>query len=104
MNSEYFRHLIADAQRVEVRIKTVDRWRSKSYTDPDALQRAVERLDAAGSTAYTTLNRPYPDLPVTHAYRDRDIRSIVRLPFDFDPIRPKGKNSSASELLSLIHI
>lgn len=45
---------------------------------------------------YVTLNRPRPD--AVGPFRDADIERIVRLPFDFDPERPKGTNSTAEEL------
>src|SRR4051794_31762986 len=94
---EYLRMAFRDAGIVELR--TLGRGtgsagvRSGLFNDVDMLMDKVDAVDQ--SDIYITLNRPKAR-PVENklevdgriALRDADIERIVRIPFDFDPIRP----------------
>ncbi len=71
------------------------------YDDYDALVSAVyERMESRGGL-YITLNKT--DLPAVNmmgrtGVKNKDITRILRIPFDFDPIRPSDTASSEEQL------
>lgn len=98
---QYLAHALRDAGRVELRALRDGRGRSGIFDAVAPLADAIDAL-AASDTVYTTLNAPRL-VPATNAMTGRpltddDIGYIVRLPFDFDPTRPKASNSSDAEL------
>ena len=65
------------------------------FDDPAALDAALDELSVLPVDCYYSLNRPRNLTPTnalsnTGYLKDSDIAHIVRLPFDFDPVRPKG--------------
>ncbi len=97
----YIQQALADAGIIELRIHTGgERWISGLFDSASALNAAVEKH--AANNIYATLNRPR-SMPVTNAMGtkalcDEDIECVVRLPFDFDPARPRGEPSTDAEL------
>src|SRR5262245_31352990 len=76
--------------------------RSGLFDNIDLLLAEADTVDQ--SDVYMTLNRPKPQLVENKlgidgrtSLHDADIDRIVRIPFDFDPVRPRGENSSDSE-------
>lgn len=101
---DYIDHVLRDARIVEIRHQIGDRWFSGVFDDPFALRQTIRDVTAVGAVGnvYTTLNAP-GDVPVTNdmtgkALRDEQFATIVRLPFDFDPVRPKDVPSTEAEL------
>jgi hypothetical protein len=77
------------------------------YDDQDAFLRDARQYWKQGHV-YSTLNAPKPRavsnrLGCGKALKDEDIGWITRIPFDFDPIRPIGVNSSDAELEQAYH-
>jgi hypothetical protein len=94
--ADYLALAMRDAGRIELRHQDSDRWRSLGlFDDLFALRQAVDRLAASGKV-YTSLNAPSPNCSATKALCDADIASVVRLPFDFDPVRQNGIKESPS--------
>jgi hypothetical protein len=99
----YLQHLFRDSRCVELRHHHAGRWESGLYDDQGAFERDVAARAGIGNL-YTSLNRPDPSrVRVTNGFRSRplenaDIAVITRLPFDFDPVRPPGSNSTDAEL------
>lgn len=102
----YLERGIKETGYVEVRAKTLtSRWVSGLFADPWLANRAIEKRDDF-SDIYCTLNRPRPRRVANRweegdehfALTDNDMERIVRIPFDFDPIRPTGLNSTGAEL------
>jgi hypothetical protein len=101
MKRDYLSHAFADAGCLELRHLDGHRITSGVFTERDAFSAAVRGLADRGNV-YCTLNRP-GDLVASNrlggkALRDEDIRSYVRIPFDFDTERPKGCSSTDDEL------
>ena len=101
MQRSYLEHAMRDAARIEVRHHDGTHWWSGVFDNPHYLWSCVASLNDAGNT-YTTINAPKL-MAVTNdmtgpALRDADIGHLVRLPFDFDPVRGKGQPSNAEEL------
>src|SRR5438552_14057951 len=101
MARDYVTHALADARIIELRHHAGDRWVSGLFDDPVALWQALQAAGEIGN-CYTSLNAP-GDVTVTNAMtsralRDDDILAIVRLPLDFDPVRPIGVPSTDAEL------
>jgi hypothetical protein len=102
----YLTNLIRDAGVIELRAHlSSGQWCSGLYKDPHAALRQAQALGEAGANVYTTLNRPLPavsyrarDAMRSHALKDADIAHRVRLPLDFDPVRPVDAASTANEL------
>jgi hypothetical protein len=102
----YLTNLLRDAGVIELRGHLRNgQWCSGLYKDPQAALREAQALGEAGANVYTTLNRPLPavsyrarDAMRSHALKDADIAHRVRLPFDFDPVRPVNAASNANEL------
>jgi hypothetical protein len=103
--ADWMELLLRDAGRVELRHALGDRWHSGLFDDLGALRAEVERRAGAGNL-YTTLNapalRPTPNAMGTAALRDADMAWHVRLPFDFDPARPRGVPSTDAELAAAV--
>jgi hypothetical protein len=96
----YIGSLLADAGVAELRVHQGERWISGIFDSASALQASGEAN--AAFNIYTTLNRS-TNVPVTNrmgsrALSDADIQKIVRLPFDFDPVRLTGQPSTEAEL------
>lgn len=99
--TDYIRALFADTGAAELRHHDGDRWRSGWFDDPIRMQNAAAEIQHRGNL-FTSLNAPKPRIvanamhgePVCNA----DIGWIVRIPFDFDPVRPTGVASTADEL------
>ena len=104
--------LAGPGQVVEVRALTDQFTHSGYFSDPAALIRAVEPLDADNSVhgIYVTLNEVNPALLSRRANRikmrlgkkdsttsDADILRRCWLPIDIDPLRPSGVSSTDEE-------
>jgi hypothetical protein len=104
--------LAGPGQVVEVRALTDQYTHSGYFSDPAALVRAVEPLDADSSVhgIYITLNEVNPALLSRRANRikmrlgkkdsttsDADILRRCWLPIDIDPLRPSGVSSTDEE-------
>jgi len=104
--------LAGPGQVVEVRALTDQFTHSGYFSDPAALLRAVEPLDADNSVhgIYVTLNEVNPALLSRRANRikmrlgkkdsttsDADILRRCWLPVDIDPLRPSGVSSTDEE-------
>lgn len=97
---EYVSHLVAEAGTVALVHQTGDnRWITGWFDSPAVLLRAALPLYDRGNL-YTTVNasksRVVSNRMTGRPIRDEDVEWIIRLPFDFDPIRPKG--TSATDL------
>jgi len=105
-------HLAGPGQVIEVRALTDQFTHSGYFSDPAALVRAVEPLDADSSVhgIYVTLNEVNPALLSRRANRikmrlgkkdsttsDADILRRRWLPVDIDPLRPSGVSSTDEE-------
>lgn len=101
MARDYLAQALADAGAVELRHQDGDRWVSGVFNDLDALRSTAVDAGRRGNL-YSTLNAPR-DAQITNAMTgaalsDEDISTIVRLPFDFDPVRGKDMPSTEEEL------
>lgn len=110
IDPEYVNWMIEDAGQVEVRCQlTSGYFMSGLFDNADALIRAIHARSNL-QNIYTSLNAPGLDLIPNRfedwgrddsmALTDADIKRIVRIPFDFDPIRPKGQNSTDEEVMA----
>ena len=101
----YLEQALRDAGRVELRQMTAGKIRSGIYDNLIAVEDAVVAM-ADTSTVYMTLNAPRLCIASNtmndRALTDDDIGHIVRLPFDFDPERPKGSNASDGEVAAAV--
>jgi len=97
----YLAHALHDAGRVELRQIEAGHTRSGIYDNIVALEDAVVAI-ADVSTVYTTLNAPKlrqaENAMTGKALTDAEIGHVVRLPFDFDTVRPAGVNANAAEI------
>lgn len=93
---EYLRRLLEDARVVELRHEHGGRWESHACNTVDALETAIAERRNAGNL-YTSLNRS-GDVTESRALRNDDIEVIVRIPFDFDPVRPTGTPATDAEI------
>lgn len=102
----YIDGLLRDAGLIELRAHLANgQWCSGLFNDTVALLRVSQALAVGAANVYTTLNRPKPAIGYRvrnemrgHALKDADIAHRVRLPFDFDPVRPADAASTANEL------
>jgi hypothetical protein len=99
---DYIDHALHDAGRLELRHQTGDRWVSGLFDDADALRAEIRRR-ADNGNLFLTLNAPNRDVPagnamIGNALTDADMQFHVRLPIDFDPVRPRGLPSTDAEL------
>lgn len=95
-----------DAGAIELRHLNGDRIECGLFTDMDRLRAEINARSAVGNL-YVTLNRPATTVRAENrmgrrGLRDADITHIVRLPFDFDPVRPTGSSSTAAEFAAAI--
>jgi hypothetical protein len=102
----YLAQAFRDAHLVELRYLGAYGTHVGLFDSLETLQQAIEEWGKFGNL-YTTLNRPAPHLRPSNALRkarhggtlrDQDIDRIVRLPFDFDPVRPPSTASTDTEL------
>lgn len=96
----YIGSLFEDARAVELRVLRGDECIAGIFDSASALQIAVDAH--AEFNLYTTINRP-ANARITNrmgsrSLRDDDMAKIVRLPFDFDPVRPRAVASTDDEL------
>jgi len=103
---EYLALALRDAGVVELRTCVEDRWHSGLFDDIGPLRQAIRQQYAEGNL-YATLNRPGPHIVATNAMGakplcDADIERIVRLPFDFDPVRPSECMATDAEVAAAI--
>jgi hypothetical protein len=103
----YLDHALRDAGRIELRHQDGDRWVSGLFDDIDAL-RAEIRLRADRGNLFTSINAPKllraSNAMCDQALRDTDIVVHTRLPFDFDPVRPKNTPSTDEELAAAVGV
>lgn len=102
--SDYLTHAMRDAGAIELRHQAGDRWMFGLFNDEHRLREEIGRR-CGGGNVYTSLNRPRrskgaPNAMTGSAITDADIEHYVRLPFDFDPVRPPGAPSSNEEMLA----
>ena len=97
----WYETLLRDARAVELRHFHAGRIESGLFNRLDPLLDALRERSRVGQV-YTSLNRPQsrsvPNAFGTKALADADIVDITRLPFDFDPVRPRGVPSTDAEL------
>jgi hypothetical protein len=98
---DYLDAAMHDAGRIELRHECDGRWRSGLFDDADALRLVARRLADAGNL-YCSLNAPRliptPNAMGATPLTDGSITHHVRLPLDFDPLRPTGTPSTDAEL------
>lgn len=86
---DYYRRLLADNGRVEVRHHDGRRWQSYWHGDEEGLLGRLRACYRVGDL-YTSLNAPKLGMPGDGGpIKNDDVAWITRLPFDFDPVRPK---------------
>lgn len=97
MDAKYLAHAFRDAKTVEFRLFRGDWITSYQYS---SLEPSLILGQMADGNSYTTLNRPKhtAHTVLNYALRDHHIAQIVRLPFDFDPVRPAGVPSTDAEM------
>lgn len=102
---KYLQKQLVDAGVIEVR--HISDLGHRTIVESGRFDDADKLVDALGNrkdigNLYVTLNRPFMREAEnefgTRAFSDNNIRQIVRLPFDFDPIRPTGRASTDDEL------
>jgi hypothetical protein len=106
VSAGYLSAALRDARSIEFR--HLGEWPSSGQFDSLwDLEQAIGKFSHAGN-CYTTLNRPTPKAENRmaggrkYALHDADISHIVRIPFDFDPVRPAGTASTDAEMLLAI--
>jgi hypothetical protein len=99
--TKYLEIAIADARVVELRHENGGRWVSGLFNNLPKLKAAIAERSTVGNL-YCSLNRASavraPNTMHTRALRDEDVDAIVRIPFDFDPVRPAGSPSTRTEI------
>jgi hypothetical protein len=97
----YLARALDDCGRIELRHEDGGRWASGTFNSLDALQQEIEARRDRGNL-YTSINAPADGGAANamggEAWRDSDIRFVVRLFVDFDPVRPRGGASTVGEL------
>ncbi len=96
MSVRFVEAALRDSGMVEHRALAGGRAVSRLCRSVDDVRAAVAAVP--GANHYATLNRPHPGEYPRRALTDADIAVVTRLPFDFDPVRPKGTNASHAEL------
>ena len=99
---DYLALALRDTGLVELRWLGQGSARSGLYDQLGLLVAATEAI-ADADTVYASLNAPSPRRATNRmsrrrCLRDDDIGYVVRLPFDFDPVRPKGANATGAEV------
>lgn len=105
----YLTQALRDAHLVELRYLGPYGVHAGLFNSLEPLQAAVEQWGKTGNL-YTSLNRPASLRPGNAmrkagqgiTLRDQQIDRIMRLPFDFDPVRPTGTASTDDELQAAI--
>ncbi len=98
----YLTRAFEDAGAVELRHLGGRHPQAGLFDDYDSLVESVYRLMEAQGDLYITLNKT--NLTPTNAMghtgvRNKDITRILRIPFDFDPVRQSGTASTDEQLL-----
>ncbi len=96
MSVRFVEAALRDSGMVEHRALAGGRAVSRLCRSVDDVRAAVAAVP--GANHYATLNRPHPGEYPRRALTDADIAVVTRLPFDFDPVRPKGTNASHAKL------
>lgn len=100
MKRDYLAQALRDAGAIELRVQHGDRWTSGLFDDLAHLRKAI--AESTAQNIFTSLNEPAEvdinNMMTGRALADADIRTVCRLPFDFDPVRPKGLPSTSDEL------
>ena len=96
MNMQFITAQFADARLIELR--TLPDGTSSLHKDAESLLKAVQKAPPT-SNQYITLNRPRETYRASHgrALGNDDMEIIVRLLFDFDPVRGRGFNATARD-------
>lgn len=106
----YLAQALRDAHLIELRYLGPYGTHVGLFDSLETLQPAIEQWGKFGNI-YSGLNRPASRLRPNNvmrkarhggSLRDQDIERIVRLPFDFDPVRPTDTASTATELQAAI--
>jgi hypothetical protein len=102
---DYLVWAMHDTGRIELRHNDSSRWHCGLFDDLFRLRQQIDLLSGSGNL-YTTINAP-KIIPSANdlgksALCDDDIAFVVRLPIDFDPVRPKGVPSTDDELREAI--
>lgn len=98
---EYLLRAMRDCGRIELRHQTPAGWISGLFDNAELLRMEARRRAGIGNL-YTSISAPRL-LRATNAMngralRDADIGYHVRLPFDFDPVRPAGVAATGGEM------
>lgn len=98
---QYLAALFRDAGLVELRHNPRPNiWTSTWHDNPDSLLEAAIAKSNLGNL-YTSLNAPkLRALSNTSPVKNDDIMRIIRIPFDFDPVRPTGIAATPDEIKS----
>ena len=104
--TSYLSHAMRDARAIELRHLDGERMMCGIFTDFDRLRGEIHHRSGSGNL-YITLNRPRSSVRADNemsrrGLHDTDIERIVRLPFDFDPVRPGGCASTADEFAAAV--
>lgn len=101
MDERYLAHAFRDAKTIEFRQANHGKWAPHQFGSIESLRPYMGMLTEFGNI-YTSLNRPAvllpPDGKSFRYLSDTHIEKIVRLPFDFDPVRPTGAPSTDAEM------
>jgi len=100
--ASYLAAAMRDARAIELRHLFGSKAEAGLFDDVGRLRAVISDRASVGNL-YVTLNRPVPSKRAANTMgrrglHDEDIERIVRLPFDFDPVRPTGTSSTAREL------
>lgn len=100
MSVDYLATALRDARVVELRHCAEERWHSFLFDDLDRLRAAIRERYRVGNL-YISLNRPtdraVPNGP-GRPLADADIERVMRIPVDFDPVRPPECMATPAEL------
>jgi hypothetical protein len=96
LNAKYLHLHLRDAGAVELR--TLPDARSQWFTDAYDLLAAADAAEQRGQDVYMSLNRPLDGQPREAALREHDVERIIRLPMDFDAVRPAGTSASDHQI------
>lgn len=98
---KYLEYLFRDARQVELRHQFNGQWTTGQYDNQELLIGDARQLANQGNL-FTSINRPNPFRPSNslsgEPIRNDNILRVVRMFFDFDPVRPTGTASTDMEL------
>ena len=100
----YLDHAMRDAHAIELRHLDGERVACGLFDDLGLLHAEIRNRQATGNL-YITLNRPSvaaANVMGRVGIKDADIERVVRLPIDFDPVRPRNTSSTAAELAAAV--